>query len=154
MTAWRPARLRLAAMLPALLCASGPAASHGVETRTLAAGAVAVEFRFTDGTPLAFADAAAFAPGRPGAAVTGHTDAAGRFAFYPDQDGDWNVLAHDANDHVARQIVHVAAHHVTESRRAFPDWLVAISLVCNVLAAARLGRRRASTLPPPGLTGA
>ncbi len=133
---------------PALLlcCAAAPALAHGVETRILTTGAVAVEFRFTDGSAMGFADAVAYAPGRPEEpAVAGRTDAQGRFALYPDQDGDWTVEAHDSSDHVARARVRVADHHVAERRRAFPDWLVAISLVCNVLAAAWLGRGRAKT---------
>jgi hypothetical protein len=85
----------------------GSAPAHGVETRTLTTGAVAVEFRFTDGTTMALADAMAFAPGHPNEpSVTGRTDEHGRHAF--------------------------------------PDWLVAVSLVFNVLAAALLGRRRST----------
>jgi hypothetical protein len=129
--------------LVVLCLGTPPALAHGVETRVLATGAVAVEFRFTDGSAMGFADAVAYAPGRPDEpAVAGRTDSQGRFALYPDQDGDWTVEAHDSSDHVARAIVHVAAHHVAERRRAFPDWLVAVSLVCNVLAAAWLGRGR------------
>ena len=144
-------RLGLAAAL--LWLCGAPAQAHGVETRTLASGAVAVEFRFVDGTPMAFADALAYAPGRPGEpAVTGHTDAQGRFALFPDQDGDWAVEVHDANDHVARALVHVTGGHVVPARRAFPDWLVAVSLVCNVLAASWIGHRRRS--PVVGAVGA
>jgi len=133
-----------------LLCAcAAPAMGHGVETRILATGAVAVEFRFIDGTPMAFAEAVAFAPGRTDEpAVSGHTDAKGRFGLFPDQDGDWPVEVHDADGHVARAIVHVADHHVPETRRAFPDWLVSVSLVFNVLAASWLGRRRRATALP------
>ena len=39
-------------------------------------------------------------------------------------------------------VVTVSDHKVAETRHAFPDWLVAVSLVFNVLAAALLGRRR------------
>jgi uncharacterized GH25 family protein len=133
------------AMIAALM--AGAAAAHGVETRTLTSGAVAVEFRFTDGTTMAFADALAFAPGRPGEpSVTGRTDEHGRFSFFPDQDGDWTVEVHDSDAHVARAVVTVADHTVKDSKHAFPDWLVAISLVFNVLAAALLGRRRTGTV--------
>ena len=139
-------RLVAGMVLAATLLLGGgvPVLAHGIETQTLTEGAVAVEFRFTDGTAMADADAVVYAPNRPGEpVVTGRTDAKGRFSFYPDQDGDWVVEVHDT-EHVARAVVSVVAHHATETRRAFPDWLVAISLVFNVLAAGWLGRRRRS----------
>ena len=126
-----------------VLLTAGAALGHGIETRTLTSGAVAVEFRFTDGTTMALADAMAFAPGHPNEpSVAGRTDEHGRFSFFPDQDGDWTVEVHDGDTHVARAVVTVSDHKVSETRHAFPDWLVAISLVFNVLAAALLGRRR------------
>jgi len=122
---------------------AGPAFGHGIETQTLTSGAIAVEFRFTDGTTMALADAMAFAPGRPSEpAASGRTDEHGRFSFFPDQDGDWTVEVRDGDTHVARAVVTVSDHKVAETRHAFPDWLVAVSLVFNVLAAALLGRRR------------
>jgi hypothetical protein len=133
-------RLAFPVMLALL---AGPAFGHGVETTTLTSGAVAVEFRFTDGTTMALADAMAFAPGHPSEpAASGRTDEHGRFSFFPDQDGDWTVEVRDGDTHVARAVVTVADHKVAETRHAFPDWLVAVSLVFNVLAAALLGRRR------------
>jgi hypothetical protein len=135
-------RLRLMMSLAASLTAS-TCFAHGVETRTLTSGAVAVEFRFTDGTTMALADAMAFAPNHPNEpSVTGRTDEHGRFSFFPDQDGDWTVEVRDGDAHVARAVVTVSDHKVAEVRHAFPDWLVAVSLVFNVLAAALLGRRR------------
>jgi hypothetical protein len=131
-----------------LILIAGPAFAHGVETRTLTSGAVAVEFRFTDGTAMALADATAFAPGHPNEpSVTGRTDEHGRFSFFPDQDGDWTVEVRDGDAHVARAVVTVSNNKVVETRHAFPDWLVAVSLVFNVLAAALLGRRRAVGVP-------
>jgi uncharacterized GH25 family protein len=134
--------MRLILPLSAML-AAGTAFGHGVETQTLTVGAIAVEFRFTDGTTMALADAMAFAPGHPTEpSVTGRTDEHGRFSFFPDQDGDWTVEVRDSDTHVARAVVAVNGHKVAEARHAFPDWLVAVSLVFNVLAAALLGRRR------------
>jgi hypothetical protein len=131
-------------MLPLTLAMlAGTAFAHGIETRTLTSGAVAVEFRFTDGTTMALADAMAFAPGHPNEpATSGRTDEHGRFSFFPDQDGDWTVEVRDSDTHVGRAVVTVSDHKVAETRHAFPDWLVAVSLVFNVLAAALLGRRR------------
>ena len=128
-----------------VMLAAGAAFGHGIETRTLTSGAVAVEFRFTDGTTMALADAMAFAPGHPNEpSVIGRTDEHGRFSFFPDQDGDWTVEVHDGDTHVARAVVTVSDHKAAETRHVFPDWLVAVSLVFNVLAAALLGRRRAA----------
>jgi hypothetical protein len=141
--------MNFGARLIILLIFASPVAAlaHGVESRVLGSGAVAVQFRFTDGTVMAFADAVAYAPGRSGEpAVSGHTDAEGRFSLFPDQDGDWAVEVHDADDHVARAMVHVAGFQAVVPHSAFPDWLVAVSLVCNVLGAAWLGGRR-SALP-------
>jgi len=131
-----------------LVLAAGTAFGHGIATQTLTTGAVAVEFRFTDGTTMALADAMAFPPGHPTEpSATGRTDEHGRFSFFPDRDGDWTVEVRDGDAHVARAIVTVSAHKAAETRHAFPDWLVAISLVFNVLAAALLGRRRSAEAP-------
>jgi nickel transport protein len=142
-------RLRLIIPLAASLMAS-TALAHGVETRELTTGAVAVEFRFTDGTTMALSEAMAFAPNHPDEpSVTGRTDEHGRFSFFPDQDGDWTVEVRDGDGHTARTVVTVADHKVIENRHAFPDWLVAVSLVFNVLAAALIGRRRATKVQKP-----
>jgi hypothetical protein len=133
-----------------LLLATAPALAHGVETRVLTQGAVTAEFRFTDGTVMADADALAFAPGKPDRpALTGRTDAEGRFSLFPDRDGDWAVEVHDAEGHVARTVISVAGGRVAATKHAFPDWLVAISLVANVVAAGLIGRRRPKLGPLP-----
>ncbi len=131
-----------------LLFAALPAAAHGVETRIMDEGAATVEFRFTDGAPLAFAEALVTAPdGSSEPAATGRTDRNGRFSFYPDQAGQWRVEVHDEGGHVARAVVTSTGQHVEVPRHAFPDWLVALSLVANVAAAGWLGRRRSGAKP-------
>ena len=54
---------------------------------------------------------------------------------------------------VARAVVHVTDHQVVATRSNFPDWLVAVSLVCNVLAAAFLGRNRSRRASPATALG-
>jgi|GEM_PF-733425 hypothetical protein len=126
-----------------------PAAAHGVETRILAQGAATVEFRFADGTPMAFAEALVTAPGAPDEpAAAGRTDRNGRFSFFPDRDGDWQVEVHDEGGHLARAVVTSAGGAIRVPRRAFPDWLVALSLVANVAAAGWFGRRRVRAASP------
>ena len=133
----------------ALLLAALPAAAHGVETRIIGDGAATVEFRFTDGTPLAFAEALVTAPdGGDEPAGTGRTDRNGRFSFFPDRAGDWQVEVHDEGGHVARAMVTSTGQHVEVPRHAVPDWLVALSLVANVVAAGWLGWRRSAIAIP------
>ncbi len=132
-----------------LLLVSLPAAAHGVETRIIGEGAATVEFHFTDGTPLAFAEALVTAPdGGDEPAATGRTDRDGRFSFFPDRAGEWRVEVHDEGGHVARAVVVSTGQHVDVPRHAFPDWLVALSLVANVAAAGWLGRRRPKAPKP------
>ena len=131
-----------------LMLAAAPAAAHGVETRILADGAATVEFGFADGTPMAFAEALVTAPDGTGEpAATGRTDRHGRFSFFPDQPGAWQVEVHDEGGHVARAVVQATGTHIEVPRHAFPDWLVALSLVANVAAAGWLGRRRSPPKP-------
>jgi hypothetical protein len=146
-------RFRALAFLVLGFCACfgiAPASAHGTETRVLPSGAIAVEFRYTDGRPMVFADAVAFAPGRPSEpAATGRTDLRGRFSLYPDVDGEWSIEVRDAGGHFARTTIVASGEHAMPPRHAIPDWLVAISLVCNVLLAALLGHRRRPARPPP-----
>ena len=129
-----------------LLLASLPASAHGVETRIIGEGAATVEFRFTDGTPIAFAEALVTAPDGTGElAVTGRTDRNGRFSFFPDRAGEWRVEVHDEDGHLGRAVVTSTGQHIEVPRHAFPDWLVALSLVANVAAAGWLGRRRSGS---------
>ncbi len=134
-------------LIATLLLASGPALAHGVETRIIDTGAATVEFHFADGTPLAFAEATVSAPGGGEAAATGRTDRDGRYSFFPDRAGTWQVEVHDEDGHVARALVTSNGSHIEAPRHAFPDWLVALSLVGNVVAAGWLGRRRAGAAP-------
>jgi nickel transport protein len=138
-----------AALCTILLLAAMPAAAHGVETRIIGDGAATVEFKFADGTPLAFAEAVVTAPDGTGEpAATGRTDRSGRFSFFPDRAGAWRVEVHDEGGHVARAVVTSTGQHIEVPRHAFPDWLVALSLVANVGAAGWLGRRRSGAAKP------
>src|SRR5260370_20749409 len=57
---------------------------------------------------MANAEVRVFAPGDPGSkpALTGRTDAGGKFTFEADRDGFWSAEAHSA-DYVARVMIRV-----------------------------------------------
>jgi Domain of unknown function (DUF4198) len=68
---------------------------------------ISAQFATPDGKPMANAEVRAFAPGEPNRpAVTGRTDAEGKFAFDPDRDGFWSAEAHSP-DYVARIMIRV-----------------------------------------------
>jgi hypothetical protein len=89
----------------------------------------------------------AFAPGEPGKpAVTGRTDAEGKFSFAADRDGFWAAEAR-SRDFVARVMIRVGAEQQS------PNWLstvlvvgflvvmLALAIWYRLLRARALGRR-------------
>jgi hypothetical protein len=84
---------------------------------------VTVQFATPDGKPMAGAEVRVFAPGEPGrTALTGRTDAAGKFVFDADRDGLWGAEAGSA-DYVARVMIRVGGE--TQSQ----NWLSPFLLV-------------------------
>jgi hypothetical protein len=84
---------------------------------------VTAQFATPDGKPMANAEVRAFAPGDPSKpAVTGRTDAEGKFVFAANQDGFWSAEAR-SSDYVARVMIRVADE--TESQ----NWLSPILVV-------------------------
>jgi len=68
---------------------------------------VTVQFATQDGKPMANAEVQVFAPGDAKTpALTGRTDAQGKFVFEADQDGFWSAEAH-GSDQVARVMIRV-----------------------------------------------
>lgn len=90
-----------------LVAAGGRAAAHGVRI-DLMEGGVAAAANYENGKALVFAEATVFAPG---AGVTihqqGFTDRTGRFAFLPDQPGEWRIVVDDGLGHRAERRVSV-----------------------------------------------
>ena len=74
-----------------------PAASmaHTVSGRAIDAKPAVVEFRYSNGEPMAHAEVAVFGPADSEPYQTGRADALGRFAFVADRDGAWRVEARD-----------------------------------------------------------
>ena len=83
---------------------------------------VTTQFATQDGKPLANADVQVFAPGdSKNPAVTGHTDAAGKFVFEADRDGFWSAEARGA-DQVARVMIRVGGE--AQPQTAFSPFLI------------------------------
>lgn len=68
---------------------------------------VTTQFATPDGKPMANAEVRVFAPDDPSkVALTGRTDADGKFAFDADRDGIWSAEAR-SSDYVARVMIRV-----------------------------------------------
>jgi nickel transport protein len=84
---------------------------------------VTAQFATPDGKPMVNAEVRAFAPGDPNSrAVTGRTDAEGKFMFAADRDGFWSAEARSP-DYVARVMIRVG------SEQQSPNWLSSVLLV-------------------------
>src|SRR5690349_13989523 len=91
------------ALTLALVLAPAPSAAFDLFARH----EVTVQFATQDGKPLANAEVQVFAPGDSKTpAVTGRTNAEGKFVFEADQDGFWSAEAKGA-DQVARVMIRV-----------------------------------------------
>jgi len=89
---------------------------------------VTTQFATPDGKPMANAEVRAFAPGDPTKpAVTGHTDAQGKFTFAADRDGFWSAEARSP-DYVARVMIRVGG----EQRS--PNWLSSVLVIAFLVA--------------------
>jgi Domain of unknown function (DUF4198) len=122
---WRPlAGGGRAVALPvavAFLCffATSPSGAFDLFTRH----EVTVQFATPDGKPIADAEVRVFAPGDPDrTALTGRTDAAGKFVFDADRDGVWGAEA-GSKDYIARVMIRVGGE--TQSH----NWLSPFVLV-------------------------
>jgi nickel transport protein len=70
---------------------------------------VTAQFATPDGKPMANAEVRAFSPADPNEpAVSGRTDAEGKFVFAADRDGFWSAEAR-SSDYVARVMIRVGA---------------------------------------------
>lgn len=129
--------MRAALALAASLLAAGPAAAHGVGSRSLGAGAQAVEFYYASGEPMAYATVKLFTPTDPAVPyVDGRADRMGRFAFLPSEPGAWTVVAEDGDGHTLRMTVQATADAAPASPApGWSPWRVALwlSLSLNLL---------------------
>jgi nickel transport protein len=145
MISFVPARTALLLGALLLLPLSG-AAAHTVSGRVLNGKAAVTEFRFSDGSPMAFADVKVFAPSKE-LWLAGRADGAGRFAFMPDKAGEWALEAREAENHTARLTLTIDAADLAPTALIARHWAFVLlgSLALNIwLGSILLRRRRAA----------
>jgi nickel transport protein len=139
----RAGALLLGAVLALCLFVASPAGAIDL----FATHEVTAQFATPDGKPMANAEVRAFAPGNPNSpAVTGRTDAQGKFMFAADRDGFWSAEARSP-DYVARVMIRVGGEPQSQSWLS-PILVVGVLVVLLALAiwyrllrARTLGRR-------------
>jgi len=84
--------------------------AHGTGYRILEnSKAVVIEFYYSDGEPMSYAQVLVFSPqDNKTEYQNGRTDRKGRFAFYPDTPGTWHIEANDGMGHKAQGSVEVS----------------------------------------------
>jgi nickel transport protein len=87
------------------------ALSHGTGHDILQdAPLVALEFHYSDGMPMQYAEALVFSPQDPEVEhQNGRTDKHGRFVFCPDAQGAWLVKVNDGMGHLEQAAVEIDA---------------------------------------------
>ena len=95
---------------------------------------VTVQFATQDGKPLANAEVQVFPPGDAKTpAITGRTDAEGKFVFAADQDGFWGAEAKGA-DQIARVMIRVGGESQQPQSRISPFLVIGVLAVLLALA--------------------
>ena len=119
------------------------ATAHTVGGRVLDGKAAIAEFRFSDGSPMAFADIKVFAPSKE-LWLAGRADGAGRFAFMPDNPGEWTLEAREAENHTARLALTIGANDLAATALIGRHWAFVLlgSFALNILLASLLLRAR------------
>jgi len=132
-----------AAMLLVLALLPPQPVAHTVSGRVLDGKAAIAEFRFSDGSPMAFADIKVFAPSKE-LWLAGRADGAGRFAFMPDNPGEWTLEAREAENHTARLALTVGASDLAATALIGRHWAFVLlgSFALNILLASLLLRAR------------
>lgn len=126
-----------------------PALAHDVSYELRGSGEARVAFQYQDGAPMASAPFAVFAPDAgvlP--SVTGLTNSAGEVKLSAVRDGIWRVEVHDAAGHASRAKVSAVRGVLSLAGQRLPNWLVASSLLANLLLGGwlALGRTRARSV--------
>ena len=97
---------------------------------------------------MAFADVKVFAPSKE-LWLAGRADGAGRFAFMPDNAGEWTLEAREAENHTARLTLTIDAADLAPTALIARHWAFVLlgSLALNIwLASMLLRHRRAAAL--------
>ena len=139
----RAGALLLGAVVALCLFVASPAGAIDL----FATHEVTAQFATPDGKPMANAEVRAFAPGNPNSpAVTGRTDAQGKFMFAADRDGFWSAEAH-STDYVARVMIRVGGEQQSQNWLSpvlvigFLVVMLALAIWYRLLRARVLGQR-------------
>ena len=90
-----------------LLVMVATAWGHGAEYQSIQ-GAVGLQVRYSDGSPMAWVDVSVFSPrDRDNPYQTGLSDASGAFSFLPDTSGIWIMVFDDGLGHGLRHEIEV-----------------------------------------------
>lgn len=125
--------VRYVLLAAALAAPAGSLAAHGLEIEVRRhAPAVILKASYSGAEPVAFAAVKIYAPGAPPVVFqSGNADAAGRFAFVPDREGEWRAVVDDELGHreerliaVGREFIEAGAVHAAgPAPGGLPLWL-------------------------------
>jgi hypothetical protein len=139
----RASGLLLGAVAALYLLVASPAGAFDL----FATHEVTAQFATPDGKPMVNAEVRAFVPGDPNSpAVTGRTDAEGKFRFAADRDGFWSAEARSP-DYVARVMIRVGGEQESQNWLSpvlvigFLVVMLALAIWYRLLRARVLGRR-------------
>ncbi len=136
--------------------------AHGTACRILEDSTLAaVEFHYSDGEPMAYAEVLVFGPkDRQVEHQNGRTDRHGRFAFCPDMPGAWQITADDGMGHLCKAAVEASPGGFSE-KTGKPEGrmddgpsvqgsealkiIAGISMILNLAFAARFFHQRSNT---------
>ena len=102
----------------AFVLAPDHAAGHGTDYRLRDSdAAVVVEFIYSDGKPIPYAETLVFSPEADEIEhQNGRTDKNGRFAFYPDSEGEWRIAVDDGTGHLERVTIEVTSGETANAK--------------------------------------
>jgi hypothetical protein len=130
----------------ALVLLPAVSTAHTVAGRIVEAKPAVVEFRYSSGEPMAYAEVAVIGPTGSEPYQTGRADALGRFAFVADRSGSWRVEARDEERHVARVALDLSdALVVRRPLQRLIDVALLVSLCLNAVAGIKIWQASSST---------
>lgn len=120
-----PFLLPLSLVIFLLLVLAGPreAHAHGTASRVLEeAKMVAIEFSYSDGEPMRYAEVLVFSPeDQKVEHQNARTDRHGRVAFCPDTPGTWLITANDGMGHLSEARVEVDPGPLSQEAEQKPE---------------------------------
>ena len=97
--------IHMALLFPVLfLLIPGPLHAHGVKG-TIDRGGICITAQYNTNEAMSYAKVTIRPPGKGLDFQTGRTDRNGRFCFFPDKPGDWEVIVDDGMGHRLKLVV-------------------------------------------------